>query len=231
MTTLTVKELIKLVTKDEFFGEFLLEYLDFVGGNEHLQNSEESSRQKREVALSGDEIVSGDYLLFSGCGHDTSYVVYTCDSLQEIEQELIGPAGITNSFTSEMVAIVNGKVMEYTVRGKVNFDDEITFVKYENDNLFYDLHEKWVEWKDSNKKYLNELEREIQYNNPLRVLDDRFDSMIYKKEFLKNFHELDDADKKYFLNSLERQVSEINKLHDEFIKSIKEFGDDIEHKE
>jgi hypothetical protein len=42
---------------------------------------------------------------------------------------------------------------------------------------------------------------------------------------------LDDADKKYFLNSLERQVSEINKLHDEFIKSIKEFGDDIEHKE
>lgn len=95
--------------------------VDFVGpSNEHLANPLNKDPnvyyfRPRPVPLTGDEEISGEYLMFDYCSHYESMKLREFESLSELEKIILDGAGITNNFTSDMVAIVHGTVKRYTV--------------------------------------------------------------------------------------------------------------------
>lgn len=60
------------------------------------------------------------FLTYSYCDHDGSGVIVTHDSEELLIEEVLGPAGILNTFTTYMVAVVASRVRPFEVR----FDGE-----------------------------------------------------------------------------------------------------------
>jgi hypothetical protein len=138
--------------------DYDLKGLDIVSkNNPHLANPDQLHEitffSPRRPPFSGNEELIGDYFVFSYCEHDMSMQLIEMDSLQDIERLITGPSGVSNKFTTRLIAIVNGKVQPYEVTcldertGKqIHFDKNRLF---ENENLFrqkYDnLQVKWLE--------------------------------------------------------------------------------------
>lgn len=70
---------------------------------------------ERETALTGNEGVKGDYLLFQYSEHQGDMWLWQYESLQTLESAIIGGGGILNYFTTHMVAIIKGKIWRYEV--------------------------------------------------------------------------------------------------------------------
>lgn len=84
----------------------------------------------REIPLTGQEMITGDYLIFDYTGHNEDMYITQFNSINELEEEITGHGGITNQFTTYQIAIVKGKVRQYKVTF-INGNDgkEYDFVK------------------------------------------------------------------------------------------------------
>lgn len=69
----------------------------------------------RTTPLTGMEQIYGEYLLFDYCGHNGDMFLDEYESLEEVEAHIVGEAGITNAFTTYLVAIINGKIKPYQI--------------------------------------------------------------------------------------------------------------------
>ncbi len=120
--------------------KYILEYVDIIGeDNHHLRNQlnlDESVCyfRKRETPLNGNELVTGDYLIFKYIGHNEDMFLIQYKSLEEIEENITNGAGITNIFTAYQVAIVNGRVRRYDIY----FINEYDGLKYK---FIKDVHD------------------------------------------------------------------------------------------
>lgn len=124
MVTITVNQLIAEIykgvnrekddiNKDSIYKNYLLKFLEFDSGNEHLQNALNTFEEvfyfrKREEPLTGKETVKGNFLLFYSVSHNDTNLVSTHKNLTEIENEITSESGIQNMYTSYMIVIENG---------------------------------------------------------------------------------------------------------------------------
>lgn len=225
MHMMTVNELLTLISKKEEDFRFYYEYLDFFHGNEHIQNPnnhqkehyKNNNHRNEQNFLKGDEIVYGDYLLYYSCGHDGSEYIYSCGSLNEMSEHITW--SYPNSFCTDMKAIVNGKIKPFVVKGYDRQANLYTHEKWGNDDFFlFELTRKWVEWLDEEKE-LDEMEKEIQHDTPLMMLQDRF--YHYPEDFMEFYKELNDYDKKRFIERLNHEVKEINDITNQFKERLK----------
>ncbi|PWV87633.1 hypothetical protein DFQ01_1607 [Paenibacillus cellulosilyticus] len=110
---------------------------------------------KREVPLSGDEILEGDFFLFDYIGHNEDMYLRQYTSMTEIEEQITNGGGITNPFTTYQVVIVNGEVKEY----------EIYFTN-KNDGIEYkfvkDLHDALPEYQSIGSTSRKQVRREYE---------------------------------------------------------------------
>lgn len=107
MTELNVDQLLSLIEEETGirYRKYILENLEFCWGNEHI----------KVPSLTGSEAVYGDYLLYDSCGHDGTEFIFFCESLEQVEDLIMGDAGILNPFTTYNIAIVFGKVKHYKI--------------------------------------------------------------------------------------------------------------------
>lgn len=228
MHEISVNDLLKLIGKKEEDFPFYYEYLDFFIGNEHIQNpnnhhmDSHKNRNHRDEKdfLKGNEVVYGDYLLYCCNGHDGDEYIYSYHSLNEIAEHIA--YSYANPFTSDMKAVVNGKIKPFVVKAYDKFCNEYTHTKWGNDDDILWLERKWVEWLDE-EKALSELEKEIQHDSPLIMLQSRFD--WNKEDFLEFYKGLNKYDQTCFMKRLEREVKEINDTANEFKKSLEKEGE------
>lgn len=150
MHTISIQEFLQLIkvdkpgSKQTSFQKFLLERLNFYGMHNHhlwydFTQPGTNALKKRDKPLSLTEKLSGNYLVYESCGHDGRYTVNSYDSLAEVEADLLGIAGIINTFTSEMVVVENKekkRAKPYRIVGIDKNGNEVTFQKYINDHLF-----------------------------------------------------------------------------------------------
>lgn len=108
----------------------LLSVLDFGLHNIHLTNPlnllpvghprHQFFTQDREVPLTGDEIVYGNYLLFSYMGHKGEGAISVFPDLPALEKVLLGGGGLRNPFSSYLVPVVHGEVKKLSYNEKEN---------------------------------------------------------------------------------------------------------------
>ncbi|MFK3936606.1 hypothetical protein ACI2JA_03700 [Alkalihalobacillus sp. NPDC078783] len=129
MTEIRVGKLIDLIigefeVSDRIYHrrEYMLESLDFKYGNYHIKNPNNDLSnhiyEERDIPLSGEEAVYGDFLLYDYCGHDGKELIKSFNSLKELEKEILSPWGITNMFTTYNIAFVKGNIKNYKVENK-----------------------------------------------------------------------------------------------------------------
>ncbi|NEZ41960.1 hypothetical protein [Paenibacillus alvei] len=125
---------------------YILEYVDVIGeDNLPLRNPLNLDEnvyyfRKRDVPLSGEEMVAGDYLLFDYVGHNEDMFLTQFKSLHELEAEMTNSGGITNPFTTYQIAIIHGVVKRYDIYFTNKLDGkEYKFIK--------DLHDALPEYR------------------------------------------------------------------------------------
>lgn len=136
---------------------YILETIDIDGkDNNHLANPLNKDPEcyyfrPRETSLSGKEIVVGNYLLFDYCAHDESMYLTQYASLKELEQGILNERGITNTFTTHVIAIVRGQVKRYQILyQRDSFSGKVIFKKEQQvrESLFEKLTDVELEWLD-----------------------------------------------------------------------------------
>ncbi|UNK20281.1 hypothetical protein MNQ98_09830 [Paenibacillus sp. N3/727] len=172
-----ISKLAELIAKETFLknevysiGEvqetinYILEYLDIIGAdNLHLRNPLNLDEnvfyfRKRDIPMMGNEIVTGEYLLFDYTGHNEDMFLRQLNSLNEIEDEITNGGGITNPFTTFQIAIINGMVRDYEIYFTNKLDSkEYKFIK--------DIHDALPEFKSIFDKSSVEQEREYDITN------------------------------------------------------------------
>lgn len=70
----------------------------------------------RDTPVSLDERVYGDYLLLTYCGHDPSLILTEHGSLDELESEILGPAGSLNSYIDAQFAFHRLKPLPFSIK-------------------------------------------------------------------------------------------------------------------
>ncbi|MED5016780.1 hypothetical protein P9847_05620 [Paenibacillus chibensis] len=139
----------------------ILESIDIIGEDNlylrnHLNLEETVSYfRKREVPLSGDEIVNGDFFVFEYIGHNGDMFLRQYNSLIDIEEQITSGSGITNPFTTYQVAIVNGGVKEY----EIYFTDKTDGIEYK---FIKDLHDALPEFQSIFSKSRKPKRREYE---------------------------------------------------------------------
>lgn len=130
---------------------YLYKKMDIVGScNSELRNPLNLDEtvfifRDREIPLTGHEMITGDYLIFDYCGHNEDMFITQFNSINELEEEIIGGGGITNTFTTYQIAIVLGKVRHYNITFTNGIDgQEYDFVK--------DVHDALPEWNYEEKR-------------------------------------------------------------------------------
>lgn len=139
--------------------EYISEKVDIIGkDNKDLRNPLNLDKncsyfRDREIPLTGNEIVFGDYLLFDYVGHNEEMYLRQYDHLEDLEKDIIGRGGITNSFTTYLIPIIMGEIKKYNIyfvnaiHGK-----KYKFVKGVNDALL-EYHSTFSEApRKSNRK-------------------------------------------------------------------------------
>ncbi|BBH19245.1 hypothetical protein Back11_05900 [Paenibacillus baekrokdamisoli] len=121
---------------------YLYKTIDIIGTNNSALrnplNLDESVFyfRDRENPLTGQEIITGDYLIFDYIGHNGDMFIKQFNSIDELEEEITGSGGITNTFTTYQIAIVMGKVRHYNITfTNGNDGQEYNFVKDVHDAL------------------------------------------------------------------------------------------------
>lgn len=90
----------------------------------------------REVPLSGEELIYGDFILFDYCGHNGDMYIEEFDSIEQLEKSIKDDGGFTNLFTTYQVAIIKGEVKDYNLYFTNGSDgEEYKFIKGEHDLL------------------------------------------------------------------------------------------------
>ena len=69
----------------------------------------------RQTPLSGDEEVTGKYLVFDYCDHNQSMYLKERLSLRETEEYITAPSGMPNVYTTCIIAIIDGIVKHYEI--------------------------------------------------------------------------------------------------------------------
>ncbi|MEC0090848.1 hypothetical protein [Paenibacillus macquariensis] len=69
----------------------------------------------RETPLTGQEMITGDYLIFDSTGHNEDMFIKQYNSINELEEEITAGGRITNPFTTFQIAIVLGKVRHFNI--------------------------------------------------------------------------------------------------------------------
>lgn len=136
----------------------LLRVIDFDGpSNEHLCNPLNRDAKVRYFrprlkSLTGNEEISGDYLLFDYCSHDESMKLREFESCGELETFILDVAGITNDFTTDLVPIIKGQIRDYTVSyfdiktgSRKSFDKIEQYVGPEPFRDYPELHLHWID--------------------------------------------------------------------------------------
>lgn len=179
MNTITLQHFLHLIKKDKpegkptRFHHFLLDRLNFYGMHNHhlwydFTQPGTNTPRKRDKPVSLTEELTGDYLVYESCGHDGRYLIKSYDTLEEVEADLLGIAGIINTFTSEMFVVENKekkRVKPYRIVGIDKNGEEVKFQKYINDDLFSSYFESsplshiQVVWEPEEK------EEEIKHAN------------------------------------------------------------------
>ncbi|RAP77189.1 hypothetical protein [Paenibacillus montanisoli] len=149
--------------------EYVYKTVDIIGtNNSALRNPLNLDEdvfyfRDREYPLTGQEMISGDYLLFKYIGHNGDMFINECISIDELEDEITGGGGITNTFTTFQIPIVMGKVRHYTITFINGIDgQEYNFVKgihdalpewdYENEQpgeVFFEISKVKIHWLNS----------------------------------------------------------------------------------
>jgi len=107
--------------------EEILELLDAKGSkNQHLANP---NNTPRDVALTGDETVHGDYLLLDYCAHYPSVALHDFSSIENLEYTIMGESGITNHFTTHQLAFLHSKLSPYDIYHDSPFGEQVKFNK------------------------------------------------------------------------------------------------------
>jgi hypothetical protein len=97
----------------------VLQLIDFVGDeNAHLVNPLNRDPlvpyfRPRQTPLTGEEKVYNKYIAMNYCGHDQSLRLETFGSLEEMEENLLSPGGLINSWTTYVFAFVDGQLHDY----------------------------------------------------------------------------------------------------------------------
>ena len=76
----------------------------------------ERNHYDRDVPLSLDERVYGDYLLLTYCGHEPCLILTEHNSLDELRSEILGPAGSLNSWTDAQFVFHKLKPLPFFMR-------------------------------------------------------------------------------------------------------------------
>jgi len=90
----------------------------FGHANQHLETSVDKSSGHptvRQEPLSPETLVFGDWLLFTDLNHDDYSWLSEHGSREELQDEILGGAGVFNAFTECQVAFEYGKVLPYTI--------------------------------------------------------------------------------------------------------------------
>lgn len=108
----------------EHYYNYLAKNLCFMDNNNHLSHDEEEIDarfiREREIPLNDDDIIYGDHLVYHYCSHDDTTLIFSLDSLEEVEEKMTNGAGLGNPFTTSMITIVNGKSKKYIYDEKQN---------------------------------------------------------------------------------------------------------------
>ena len=130
--------------------EYLMGNIDFWGGNKHLSlplsDNYYTDTRRFDNPLTGDEIVHGEFLLYSYCGHDGVSVLKSYDTLTGLEDAILSPGGITNTFSTFYIPFIGGVPKEYRIKLTDENGNELYFVKNKNSNLFLESKDKMIEW-------------------------------------------------------------------------------------
>lgn len=102
-------------TPDDLYKRLYIDGPDNHHLNSSLKQSPGSYLMVREIPLSGDEEVQGEYFLFDHTGHQGDVTLMQYETLDELEASLIGDGGILNFFTTHAIVIVKGKIWRYEI--------------------------------------------------------------------------------------------------------------------
>jgi hypothetical protein len=73
---------------------------------------------ERRSPMPLDAEVSGDFLTLDYCGHGPWAILEDHDSLEALERAILSGAGVLNTFTTFMLAFINGRLRQYEVRDR-----------------------------------------------------------------------------------------------------------------
>ena len=134
----------------------IFQIIDFSGpSNQHLANPLNQKPwtgyvRPRAVTMTGDEEVDGENLLFHYVRHSPTMTLRDFSTLGELEAHILSGAGITNDYTTGLVAIVYGQVKPYTVTyldAKTNQRRAFDKAKqYTAGQAFRDYDERQIHW-------------------------------------------------------------------------------------
>ena len=112
--------------------------------NDLYINTKDCYRYEDNILLSGNEEINAKYLLYSYTGHNGTSILYECDSLEEIENDILSGAGILNYFSTYEIPIIEGKYKNYKV---FTLNDNGNKIIFDQNN--YDLFNNkkvFIEW-------------------------------------------------------------------------------------
>ncbi|MHB1082476.1 MAG: hypothetical protein ACYC67_24000 [Prosthecobacter sp.] len=101
--------------------QHILQLLDTKGTeNEHLANPLNRDPKvfyvrPRDKALTGAEVIHGDFLALDYCGHTPSMTLLDYPRIEELEAAILGGGGILNLFTTYLLAFREGRIAPYDV--------------------------------------------------------------------------------------------------------------------
>ena len=85
----------------------------------HSANLPESfgpPKSQRDIPLTGEEELHGDFFTLDYISHDDTYRLRDYDSRESMEAELVGDRGILNPFTTFVIAFVDSSVVDYKIK-------------------------------------------------------------------------------------------------------------------
>lgn len=115
--------------------QHILQLLDTKGAeNEHLANPLNRDphvyyQRPRDKALTGAEVVHGDFLALDYCGHTPSMTLFDYPRIEELETVILGGAGILNQFTTYLLAFREGRIAPYDVFYDSPSGERVRFTK------------------------------------------------------------------------------------------------------
>lgn len=136
----------------------ILQFLDTQGiANEHLSNPKNRGPKAyhfhpREIALTGSELVFGDFLLLNHCSHDQSLILTDFPSLSDLESQILDGAGILNPFTTFLLAFRQGILSPYEITYESPSGERVRFQKSDPCDFGKTYPNAALQWLDPREK-------------------------------------------------------------------------------